>query len=170
MKRQFLYFNLLLLICLSFPLTTTALKLVKISGDNQMGLVESTLDPFVVEVRDDDDDPVANERLQFEVIGGGKLKGGTSDGRVKNVTTGSDGRAEVTMTFIWSDAESVFTTVSFRDDDGDGVGFKALSTLISDENLRAVRDTYRRSGRYPDNRGASIYRVGSQGSAGHVHR
>ena len=87
-----IYLLLLLSICLSIPLTGTAqvTQLVQISGDGQTGAPGETLEPFVVEARDQNDAPVAGQIVGFVHDGGG----------LSNITgtTGDDGRAQTTLT------------------------------------------------------------------------
>ena len=67
--------------------------LVKVSGDNQSGTPGRALaNPFVVEVQDEDGDPLEGHRVSFEVTAGGGSLSETS------ATTGSNGRAETTLT------------------------------------------------------------------------
>ena len=71
--------------------------LVKISGDNQQGALGAELaDPYIVEVWDQNGDPLPGARVVFRVIsGGGEISGRYT---VKEVTTGQDGRAEANLT------------------------------------------------------------------------
>ena len=77
-------------------------KLRIVSGNNQTGLVSTTLPfPLVVEVLDLSDNPVSGVALAFEtvgstasIIGGESVEGGRS---MLDVTTGTDGRASVTI-------------------------------------------------------------------------
>ena len=64
-----------------------------ISGDNQTGLTgEALADPFVVEVRDGSNTPLADVTVTFTVLtGGGTLSATTG-------TTGANGQAESTLT------------------------------------------------------------------------
>ena len=73
------------------PPVATALSIV--SGDNQSGLTgEALANPFVVEVRDQYDAPIAGVTVTFAVSeGGGALSATTA-------TTNADGRAESTLT------------------------------------------------------------------------
>ena len=57
MKKQSICSVLLLLICLSIPLIATAQTLEKISGTGQAGTPGQTLEPFVVEVQDENGGP-----------------------------------------------------------------------------------------------------------------
>ena len=70
---------------------------VGISGDQQQGKAgEKLRDPFVVEVRDQDDNPLSEALVTFRVISGeGKIDGKFTLARV---TTDADGRAEVFLT------------------------------------------------------------------------
>ena len=87
-----IYLLILLLICLLIPLTGTAqvTQLAIISGDGQTGRPGQTLEPFIVEARNQDGAPVP-----------GVLVGFIQDsGSLSNiaVTTGTDGRAQTTLT------------------------------------------------------------------------
>jgi hypothetical protein len=82
------------------PLTFTvnglalpATQLVKISGDNQDGIVGSRLaQPLVVDVRDDNDSPVQGVSVAFQVLtGGGSLS-------ITQQLTDSTGRASTVLT------------------------------------------------------------------------
>ena len=84
---------LLLLICLSIPLIATAQTLEKISGTGQAGTPGQTLEPFVVEVQDENGDPVTSALfvIQFTV----DSEYGTMD--PLSALTGT-GRAQSTLT------------------------------------------------------------------------
>ena len=87
-----IYLLILLLICLLIPLTGTAgvTQLAQISGGGQTGAPGETLEPFIVEARDQDGDPVS-----------GVLVGFIQDsGSLSNIIflTSSDGRAQTTLT------------------------------------------------------------------------
>ena len=92
MNQQIYRILLLLIICLSIPLAVNAqvTQLVQISGDGQTGAPGETLEPFVVEARDQNDAPVAGQIVGFVHDGGG----------LSNITgtTGDDGRAQTTLT------------------------------------------------------------------------
>ena len=67
--------------------------LEKVSGDTQSGTPGNALaNPFVVEVQDEDGEPLAGHRVTFEVTAGGGSLSETS------ATTDEDGRAETTLT------------------------------------------------------------------------
>ena len=68
-------------------------RLLRISGDNQQGLPGETLaNPFVVEVRNQEDEPAEGIAVTFYVLtGGGSLS-------AEVVVTDSNGRAESTLT------------------------------------------------------------------------
>ena len=87
-----IYLLILLLICLLIPLTGTAqvTQLAIISGDGQTGRPGQTLEPFIVEARDQAGDPVS-----------GALVGFIQDsGSLSNITflTGTNGQAQTTLT------------------------------------------------------------------------
>ena len=87
-----IYLLILLLICLLIPLTGTAqvTQLAQISGGGQTGAPGETLEPFIVEARDQNGNPVSGVIVGFVHDGGG----------LSNITytTGSDGRAQTTLT------------------------------------------------------------------------
>ena len=67
--------------------------LVKVSGDNQSGTPGNALAaPFVVEVQDEDGEPIAGHSVTFSVTAGGGSLSETS------ATADEDGRAETTLT------------------------------------------------------------------------
>ena len=71
----------------------TAIKLVMISGDDQVGLPGEALEkPFVVEVEDQTDNPLPEVEVSFAVTSGDGTLSETS------TTTDSNGRAESTLT------------------------------------------------------------------------
>ena len=70
-----------------------ATTLVEISGDNQTGDVDTALaNPFVVEVRDQNGDPLSGVTVTWSVTAGGGALSATS------VTTNASGRAQSTLT------------------------------------------------------------------------
>ena len=80
-------------------------KLLKISGDGQTGAPGQTLEPFVVEVRDQSGTPMAGVFVVFL----------HDDGFLDNVlaVTGADGRAESTLT-LGSDTGTTTVTAEVR--------------------------------------------------------
>ena len=67
--------------------------LVKVSGDNQSGTPGNALaNPFVVEVQDEDGEPLTGHSVTFSVTAGGGSLSETS------VTADEDGRAQTTLT------------------------------------------------------------------------
>jgi WD40 repeat protein len=76
--------------------------LQKVSGDNQIGYLNNRLiDPFVVIVRDIDDEPVAGVQVMFQVIAGeGELS-------VTNPWTDSDGLVQTYLTLGSSQTDPV---------------------------------------------------------------
>ena len=67
--------------------------LVKVSGDTQNGTPGKALaNPFVVEVRDEDGNPLEGHRVSFSVTAGGGSLSETSD------VSGANGRAQTTLT------------------------------------------------------------------------
>ena len=87
-----IYLLILLLICLLIPLTGTAqvTQLAQISGSGQTGAPGETLEPLIVEVRDQNGNPVSGVIVGFVHDGGG----------LSNITytTDTDGRAQTTLT------------------------------------------------------------------------
>ncbi len=81
-------------------------RLLKISGDGQVGAPGQTLEPFVVEVRNQDGDPLVGVFVVFL----------PDDGSLNTVlaATGSDGRAEAILT-LGSDTGTTTITVEVRD-------------------------------------------------------
>ena len=75
---------------LPLPIPT---RLLSVSGSNQSGITgEALVNPFVIEVRDQYDDPMAGVTVTFAVSeGGGSLSAATA-------TTDANGRAESTLT------------------------------------------------------------------------
>ena len=86
------YLLLLLIICLSIPLAVNAqvTELAIILGGGQTGRPGQTLEPFIVEARDQNGAPVSGELVGFI----------QDSGSLSNVavTTGTDGRAQTTLT------------------------------------------------------------------------
>ena len=67
--------------------------LVKVSGDNQSGTPGNALaNPFVVEVQDEDGEPLTGHSVTFSVTAGGGSLSATS------ATTNANGRAQTTLT------------------------------------------------------------------------
>ncbi|MYB02249.1 T9SS type A sorting domain-containing protein, partial [Candidatus Poribacteria bacterium] len=72
-------------------------QLVKISGDEQSDIFGTELaNPFVVEVKDQDDNPLPDAQVTFKVIQGDGLLNGEST--TVEVTTDANGRAAQTLT------------------------------------------------------------------------
>ena len=91
--------------------------LEKISGDNQEGIAGTVLaDPFVVEVRDQDGEPLSRITVTFTVSAGRGAMG------VVTSRTGSDGQVASVMTLstepglnrVWVSAEGLDQTVIFN--------------------------------------------------------
>ena len=75
---------------------TSQYKLVKISGDQQHQTFGSTLEsPFVVEVRDWQDNPLPDVQVTFSVTAGGGFL--NMDSTVEHVNTDANGRAPQTL-------------------------------------------------------------------------
>ena len=94
MNQQIYRILLLLIICLSIPLAVNAqvTGLAVISGDGQTGRPGQTLKPFIVEARDQDGEPVIGVLVGFVPETRGSSLSNIVD------TTGSDGRAQTTLT------------------------------------------------------------------------
>ena len=91
MNQRFYLLLLPLIICLSIPSGVAAqYRLTKISGDGQTGYPGQRLNPFVVEVQDQDG-PASGVFVEFEVPEHGFLSAFL-------VQTGTDGRAQSTLT------------------------------------------------------------------------
>ena len=91
-----IYLLILLLICLLIPLTGTAqvTQLAIISGDGQTGRPGQTLEPFIVEARNQNGDPVSEELVGFI-----QDSGSLSNIAVTTDTDGqSRGQAQTTLT------------------------------------------------------------------------
>ena len=93
-----------------------ATSIVRISGNNQSAVVSTELsNPFVVEVRDENDDGYQGATVTFAVTAGGGTLSSTS------VTTGTNGRAESTLTLgstagtntVTADVSGISTTITF---------------------------------------------------------
>ncbi len=71
--------------------------ILKISGDNQQGTPGTELaNPFIVEVRDQNDNPLQGAQVTFRVLSGGGEIGGRYT--VEKTTTDADGRVARTLT------------------------------------------------------------------------
>ena len=120
-KKQRIGLIFLLLTCLSMPLGASAQQytLTVISGDGQIGRPGQTLQPFVVEVRDQNGDPAVGVFVTFL----------PSDGSLNTVldVTGADGRAEATLT-LGDDTGTTTVTVSAGTPPGT-VTFEAKTVL-----------------------------------------
>ena len=102
-KKQLFALIFLLLICLLMPLGAAAqqYQLRKISGDGQIGVPGQTLEPFVVEVRDQNGNPASGVFVIFI----------HDDGSLNTIldVTGADGRAETTLTLSSSTGTTTVT-------------------------------------------------------------
>ncbi len=102
-KKQLIGLILLLLSCLLMPLGAAAQQysLTKISGDGQIGGPGQTLQPFVVEVRDQNGNPASGVFVTFI----------HDDGLLSTIfdVTGTDGRAESTLTLGSSTGTTTIT-------------------------------------------------------------
>ncbi len=80
--------------------------LAKVSGDEKQGAAGSALaDPFVVEVRDQNNDPLVGAEVTFAVTAGGGTLSATT------ATTDADGRAAATLTLRVPGANTVTASV-----------------------------------------------------------
>ena len=102
------------------PSVPTVLSII--SGDNQTGLTgEALANPFVVEVHDGNNTPLADVTVTFTVLtGGGTLSATTG-------TTGANGQAESTLT-LGNDPGTNTVQVSIKEID-ETVTFNAEATL-----------------------------------------
>jgi len=102
--------------------------LVKISGDNQQGMINAQLDnPFVVEVRDQYGATLQDAQVIFTVTaGGGKL---SERFTIENVRTDANGRASSTLT-LGSETNSVEVSVAGIEVTFNAVGIKMPSTQV----------------------------------------
>ena len=102
-KKQLFALIFLLLICLLIPLGAAAqqYQLRKISGDGQIGVPGQTLEPFVVEVRDQNGNPASGVFVIFI----------HDDGSLNTIldVTGADGRAETILTLSSSTGTTTVT-------------------------------------------------------------
>ena len=96
--------------------TLVATTLSEVSGDDQSAVVSSELsNPFVVQVDDQNGDAISGVMVTFAVESGG---GSLSD---TSVTTGTNGRAESTLTLgstagtntVTADVSGISTTITF---------------------------------------------------------
>ena len=100
----------------------TLTSLVKISGDDQTGTASSRLsDPFIVEVRDQNDVAFAGVPVAFSVTAGGGSLSTTTD------ATDADGRASTRLTLGAAGANTVKAIIDVSDIDK-SVTFTATAT------------------------------------------
>ena len=94
-----------------------ATSIVRVSGNNQTGTVSTALsDPFVVEVRDQNGDGLSGVSVAFAVTAGSGTLSSAS------VTTGSNGRAQSTLTLgstvgtntVTATVSGISTTITFN--------------------------------------------------------
>ena len=110
--------------------------LEKISGDNQEGIAGTVLaDPFVVEVRDQDGEPLSRVTVTFTVSAGRGAMGVVtsrtdSDGRVASVMTLS---TEPGINRVWVNAEDLDQTLIFNAE-----GTAPPSEPMSDEDEETI--------------------------------
>ena len=100
-------------------------KLVKISGDSQYGVFDVSLPkPFVVEVRDQYDNPFPDAQVIFTVTAGrGKLRGRH---KIEQLTTDANGRAAITFTPGYSQKNTVDVSLVGREFAGTTVQFNVV--------------------------------------------
>ena len=106
-------------------------KLRIVSGNNQTGLVSTTLPfPLVVEVLDLSDNPAPGVALGFQVLeGSASIDGGRWVGGLNriDVTTGTDGRASLTINLGSSAGDTSITGV-IKNSSANGVLFTVTAT------------------------------------------
>ena len=133
---------------LTVQLPVTAIQLVKISGDEQSDIFGTTLaNPLVVEVRDQDNNPLPDAQITFTVTEGEGLLNGEST--TVEVTTDANGRATQTLTLgpypgtntvkvsignesVWLEAEGVspYQLIKISGDEQSGTYGTALANPL----------------------------------------
>ncbi len=115
-------------------------QLVKISGDEQRGTFGTVLaNPLVVEVRDQDNNPLPDVQVTFTVYEGGGLLNGEST--VVEVTTDANGRAAQTLTLGHAATNTVDASIGYEWVEFNAVGISPehIATLaIHEESLSSV--------------------------------
>ena len=117
-------------------------KLAKVSGDVQEGTFGSELaEPLVVEVRDQNDNPLQGVQVTFTVTAGeGKLSGKFT---VEDKTTDANGRAEIALTLGQMVTNAVGVSIAGRE----LVEFYAIGNSPSHvASLKGVSSTFSRDG------------------------
>ena len=113
----------------------TPTKLLKISGDNQLGIPSTALaNPFVVEVQDENSNPYEGVPVTFAVTAGG----GTLSETI--VPTDADGRAETTLT-LGSEPGTNTVQVSVEGISEPVIFNTGEEVNIPDTNLRTAIET-----------------------------
>ncbi len=111
-----------------------ATQIVEISGDGQTGTVAQALaSPFVVEVRDQYDNPVSGYSIGFSVTAGGGSLSATPP-----LSTGTDGRASITLTLgtaAGTGNNSVSATASLT---GSPITFTASANAGAPAEIKSV--------------------------------
>ncbi len=103
---------------------TSEYKLVKISGDQQRQVFGSTLEsPFVVEVRDWQDNTLPDVQVTFSVIAGGGFL--NMDSTVEHVNTDANGRAPQTLILGTEVENTVEVTYTYESVTFDAFGVSA---------------------------------------------
>lgn len=106
-----------------------ASKLVEVSGNNQQGPVGlPLLNPFVIQVTDEFDNPIAGETVKFEVIQGDGAYLGQPGTLTVDKVTDADGKAEVTLTMGTVVGETHYVRASAVSFTASPVTFQALAT------------------------------------------
>ena len=115
----------------------TATRLAKISGDDQSGFTgEALVNPFVVEVRDQFDDPLAGTAVTFAVTAGSGALSATT------AMTDANGQAESTLTLgtepgantVEISVEGVSETVVFSAEASPPPPAPTTLSIVSDDN------------------------------------
>ena len=124
------------------PAAESTHKLAKVSGDVQEGTFGSELaEPLVVEVRDQNDNPLQGVQVTFTVTAGeGKLSGKFT---VEDKTTDANGRAEIALTLGQMVTNTVGVSIAGRE----LVEFYAIGNSPSHvASLEGVSSTFSRDG------------------------
>ena len=124
------------------PAAESTHKLAKVSGDVQEGTFGSELaEPLVVEVRDQNDNPLQGVQVTFTVTAGeGKLSGKFT---VEDKTTDANGRAEIALTLGQMVTNTVGVSIAGRE----LVEFYAIGNSPSHvASLEGMSSTFSRDG------------------------
>ena len=125
----------------TLPPVPTTLSII--SGDNQTGLIgEPLANPFVVEVRDENSNPLENVTVNFAVLTGGGTLNTTT------VMTDANGQAESTLTLgsdsgtntVEVSAEGITETVTFKAEASLPPPMPTALSIISGDNQTSLTD------------------------------